>query len=119
MKTVKAVILGLLIILIVVFTAQNLETLSRAETLRLDLVFHSFQTPPIKLVFLLAAAFVLGYLVAFSAGLIQKRKLKKTIKGLQRRQFHTEEELDSLRNLPVTGDTGGTLQQRPNRMEVG
>ena len=109
MKALRAFLLGLFIVVLILFIVQNLQTLTHSETLKLDLLFAAYQTPPLKVALLLACCFALGYLVAFVIGYITCRRLKKTIKELTRRQARTDAELNSLRNLPITGEHAVSL----------
>lgn len=104
MKTAKAFVLGVLVIAFILFIVQNLNALTHAAPLKLDLVFTSFQTPPLMMALLLSVCFLLGYTVAYSLGLVERRRLKRTIRGLQQHQARIEAELVSLRNLPITGE---------------
>ena len=105
MKNVKIVFLALLIVLPVVFVVSNLAALSHTESLKLSLIFTSVEGPPIPVGFMLLVAFAAGFAAAYLLGLIERRRLKKTMKGLTSRQHRTEEELNNLRNLPITGKT--------------
>jgi len=101
MKTIKALFWGLFVVILIIFIVQNLQALTHTETLRLNLFFASFQSPELQVSFLLILSFVLGFLLAYSLGLVQRRRLKKTIKELERRQARSENELKSLRTLPI------------------
>ena len=123
MKSLKAFLLGLFIIVLILFIVQNLQALTHSEVLKLDLLFATFQTPPLKVALLLTSCFALGYLVAFVIGYIPRRRLKKTIKELTQRQTRTEAELKSLRNLPITDEhvaalPGGRLNGEAVRTNV-
>jgi uncharacterized integral membrane protein len=109
MKALKAFLLGLSIVVLILFIVQNLQALTRSEVLKLDLMFASFHTPPLNAALLLTSCFALGYLAAFVIGYVSRRRLKKTIKELNQRQTRIEAELNSLRNLPITGEQVRTL----------
>lgn len=110
MKSVKAVALGLFVILLILFVVQNLQALSHSESLKLDILVTSFSTPPLMMALLLLACLAIGYLTAYLLGFTERRKLKKSLKSLQSRLSRTEEELHSLRNLPITGDPGAPVE---------
>jgi len=101
MKTIKALFWGLFVVVLIIFIVQNLQALSHTESLRLNLFFTSFQSPELQVSFLFILCFVLGFLLAYGLGLIQRRRLKKIIKELERCQARSENELKSLRTLPV------------------
>ena len=104
MNTLKAVLLGLFIILVVLFAVQNLPVLTYKQSMKLDLLFTSFQTPEMQVALYLIICFSLGFFTALILGFMEKRRLLKNYKGLQDRLARTEEELNSLRNLPITSD---------------
>lgn len=118
MKTFKVWGLGLLIILFIIFVVQNLSLLSYTERLRLNLLFTSFQSPPLQVALLMFICFFLGLILAYGLGLIQKQRLKRDIKELQERYSHSEKELNSLRNLPVTGEVGPGAESRHEEKEA-
>ena len=104
MKTFKAAVLGLFIIGLILFVVQNLKTLSQGVSLKFDILLASFDTPAIGIGFLITLCFAGGFLLSLAVGYPEKRRLKKTIKGVRMKLARTEEELNSLRNLPITGD---------------
>jgi hypothetical protein len=105
MKNVKIVLLACLIVLPVIFVVSNLAALSHTESLRLSLIFASIEGPPIPVGFMLLVAFAVGFAAAYLLGMIERRRLKKDVKGLMRLRHRAEEELNNLRNLPITGKT--------------
>ncbi|MEW5723501.1 MAG: LapA family protein [Thermodesulfobacteriota bacterium] len=113
MKTVKIVLLGAVIVLGVVFVISNLGFLARPETLRVNLIFTVFESPPTQIGLMLLFCFCLGFILAGVLGMVKRRRLKKAIRELNQRQARTEEELNSLRNLPITGRSveSGTRDQ--------
>lgn len=113
MKTVRAVLWGVFIILLVLFVVQNLGVLSHSEPLHLNLLVVSLETPALPLFMLLALCLIIGFLVAYGLGYVQRRRLKKTIKDLGWRYNRAEEELKSLRNLPITGELTSDRGSRP------
>lgn len=102
MKTAKTLILGVLIVIFILFVVQNYPTLSQGQTLKLNLLFTTLETPPLMLALLLVSCFVLGFAVAYAIGYTQRRRLKKDLRQVNRRLGRTEEELNHLRNLPIT-----------------
>ncbi|MBU2547492.1 MAG: LapA family protein [Proteobacteria bacterium] len=110
MKKLKALGLGLLVALLLLFVAQNLTALQHSQSLRLDLLFTRVESPPLQMFFLLITCFFLGFVLAYGLGYMERRRLKKTVKALKNHYARTEEELQSLRNLPVTGDVPSGVQ---------
>ncbi|MFH1092073.1 MAG: LapA family protein [Pseudomonadota bacterium] len=103
MKTFKAVCLGLFIILLILFVVQNLKTLSHSLNFEFDFLVTSFTTPPLGVGLLITMCFALGFVLCQAINYLERRKLRKKIKDLGRQLSRTEEELRSLRNLPITG----------------
>jgi ATP adenylyltransferase len=100
-KTLRIFLLGLAIVLLIVFVAQNLPALNQAASLR----FITFETPPVPLWVLLCICLALGAAAVWFPATVSRRRMKKSMKGLQQRQARTEAELNSLRNLPITSDS--------------
>lgn len=102
MKSLKILVIALLIIVLILFVVQNLKAVTSGERLRLDHIFSSFKTPEVFLP--LTICFAAGYGLAWVLGFVDRQRLKKNMKELYQRQARTEEELNSLRNLPITSD---------------
>jgi uncharacterized integral membrane protein len=112
MKKVKALLIGLAVALLVLFVAQNLSVLMHKQTLKLDLLFVQLATPPLPLALMLVVCLVVGAAVAWAAAYPEKRRLRRELRNLNRRQNRTDQELSSLRNLPVS--EGGLDQTTPS-----
>jgi len=118
LKTLKSIIISLTVIILVVLIIQNLAVLTKGEVFRINLIFASLKTPPLQIYLLLAVFFVLGFALAYVTGFMQRRRLKKNIKELNRSQAQAEKELNSLRNLPITGPKNGLEKtQAPEQAE--
>jgi uncharacterized membrane protein YciS (DUF1049 family) len=102
MKTAKTLILGILIVLFILFVVQNYPTLTQSQTLKLNLLLTTVETPPLMMVLMLVVCFVLGFAAAFVIGYAQRRRLRKDLRQVNQRLKRTEEELNHLRNLPIT-----------------
>lgn len=96
MKTFKTIIISLVVIILVLLIVQNLEILSKTEVYELNLLVFDIQSPPIQTIVLLLFIFVTGFILAYIFGLIKQRRLKKTIKNLNRIKAQTDEELKRL-----------------------
>ena len=113
MKTAKAVLIGLLVILIVVFVVQNLQAFSHTISLRLNLLFTTIETPALATALLLLLCFALGFLASQAITWPQHRRMKKSVKSMRAQQARMEEELKSLRNLPITGELTNGREDQP------
>jgi len=101
-KSIKAISVSLAVIILVILVVQNLEVLTKPQVFRINLLFATYNSPPIQIYLLLLICIVVGFILAYLPGLIQRRHMKKTIKILNQSQKQTEMELNSLRNLPIT-----------------
>jgi uncharacterized integral membrane protein len=118
MKTLKVTIIGLAIILFVVLVIQNLEVLSQATAFKANLIFDTFEGPGVPLYLLIAVAFILGFGLALAVGLIKRHQMRKEIKALNLAQGSIRQELDSLRNLPITGGQSLAISKREGASET-
>ena len=118
MKPLKAIGLGLFIILLILFVVQNLNTLSRSLSLEFDFLLASFSTPALSVGLLITLCFALGFVLSQAIGYVERRRLRKKIKGLERQMARTEEELSSLRNLPITGDPSSFSDKGPLNLDT-
>ena len=103
MKAVKWVVLLLLMVLLIVFLFQNYEAFLSATTLELRLpVLPPLASKPIPLyALILGSVFGGGLMTALYLGLGNFR-LRGTLRSFQRQNDSLQEELNSLRNLPIT-----------------
>ena len=103
MKPVKWVLLLLLMVLLIVFLFQNYEAFLSATTLELRLpALPPLTSKPIPLYgLILGSVFGGGLMTALYLGLSNFR-LRKTLRSAQRQNDSLQDELKSLRNLPIT-----------------
>jgi uncharacterized integral membrane protein len=103
MKAVKWVVLLLLMVLLIVFLFQNYEAFLSATTLELRLpVLPPLASKPIPLyALILGSIFGGGLMTALYLGLGNFR-LRRNLRSVQRQNDSLQEELKSLRNLPIT-----------------
>ncbi len=101
MRWIKAIFWTLILVIVVTFVVQNLQSMNQTIYLNFDFYFLSFSTAiPLYMltmgVFLLGVLFGVGYTFkAWLAKVAEVRKKSKEIKQLKK-------ELDDLRNLPLT-----------------
>jgi len=106
-KTIKAISIGLAIIILAILVVQNLEVLSQSEVFRFNFLLASFDSPPLQIYLLLIIFFLLGFAAAYLIGFVKQRRLS---------QVETEKELNSLRNLPLT-DTSLAVNKMQTDMQ--
>ena len=109
-KFILAVILGVVLITLVV---QNHEAMSTTVVFKVDFFSYHRQSSPISLYYIVPISFVCGLLVAGVYGVIERFRLQKTIKMLKNESQEKNQELNSLRILPITSDevTSGDLEE--------
>ena len=103
MKPVKWVVLLLLMVLLIVFLFQNYEAFLSATTLELRLpALPPLASKPIPLyALILGSVFGGGLMTALYLGLGNFR-LRRKLRSVKRQNDSLQEELNSLRNLPIT-----------------
>ena len=106
MKTVKTILVGLFVIILILFAVQNLTALTHQEQLKLNLFLFELATPPLQMALLLVICYTLGLATAWLLLYPERRRLKKSLRNLEKARGRTEQELNNLRNLPITGDSG-------------
>jgi uncharacterized integral membrane protein len=103
MRQVKWVVLLLFMVLLIVFLIQNINAILAATTFE----FHLFglvhlSSKPIPLYgLILGSIFAGGLMTAIYLGLGNFR-LRSSLRSLQKQNSSLQEELKSLRNLPIT-----------------
>jgi uncharacterized integral membrane protein len=103
MKAVKWVVLLLLAMLLITFLIQNYHAILAATTFEFSLfgVLHLSSKPIPLYGLILGSVFGGGFMTALYLGLGNFR-LRRTLRSVQRQNDSLQEELKSLRNLPIT-----------------
>jgi len=103
MKPVKWVVLLLLMVLLIAFLVQNIDEILAATTFELRLfgLVHISSKPIPLYGLILGSLFGGGLMTAIYLGLGNFR-LRSSLRSLQRQNSGLQEELNSLRNLPIT-----------------
>lgn len=104
MKHLRALIIILVLLLIVIVAVQNHPALSTQVQFKVDLKFWSGQTVPLSLYVVAVFTFLIGVLIAGLYGAVERFRLRREIKTLIRQGKQKDEELNTLRNLPVTSE---------------
>jgi uncharacterized integral membrane protein len=107
MSHLRAMFIILFILLLVILAVQNYAVLSTPVRFKADLVFARYETSEMPLALISVAAFVVGMLSAGFYGMAERYRLKREIKILTREAAQKDQEIDSLRNLPVTAEGVG------------
>ena len=105
MSYLKAIVLSAVVALAIVFMVQNIEPLSHPLSIRLDLFFLKFASTPYPTYMVILLAFFVGLLAASLLGLLERYRLRKRLRQMRKEMDKLQQELSSLRNLPLTSDT--------------
>jgi putative membrane protein len=104
MRYLKTFIICLAVALAIVFMVQNIEPLSHLLSIHLNLFFVQFQTTPYPTYMVILLAFFAGLLAASLLGVVERHRQRGRIKSLNKELKNLNDELSSLRNLPITSD---------------
>lgn len=115
MSYLKAIVISLVVALAIIFMVQNIEPLSHPLSIRLNLFFVQFETTPYATYMVILLAFFVGLLAASLLGLMERLRLRKTIRQQRKEVARLNKELSSLRNMPLTGEplTGSDIAEEP------
>ena len=102
MKYLRMIVLVVFLLLIIILAVQNHDAFSTRIQLGIDLVFYSYQTAAMTIYLVTIISFLVGIVFAALYGIVERFRLKKQIKILQKEAREKDKELNSLRNLPVT-----------------
>jgi H+/Cl- antiporter ClcA len=97
MKKIKIAIWIAVLAFLGIIVYQNRELLLANQSLGIDLMVAQYQTPLWPLAFFLAIVFLLGWLIAFIFGWVERYKAGKTIKKLQETIRSQQNTLDSMK----------------------
>jgi len=120
MSYVKAIIISAVVALAIIFMVQNIEPLSHPLAIRLNLLFVNFKSTPHATYLVILLAFFVGLLAASILGFSERFRLRRLVRQKQKEIQNLSRELDSLRNLPLTGEhlaAGGEVANKPSAGE--
>jgi len=110
MGYIKVIILSAVVALAIIFMIQNITPLTNPLHIRLNLLFVNWESTPYPTYLVILLAFFVGLLAASLVGISERWRLRRQVKAQIKKTEELRGELNSLRNLPVTGDpmvTGG------------
>jgi uncharacterized integral membrane protein len=111
MKHLKVVIVVLISLAVIVVVVQNHQAMSTTVQFRLNPMFFSeMTTEGVTLYQVAIITFLVGILITGIYGMIERFRLKKQIKKLTKELHIKDQELNSLRNLPITADDVGASE---------
>jgi ATP adenylyltransferase len=105
MTHLKIIVVVLVSLLFIVMAVQNDAAMSQKIQLKLDLfVFDEISTGEVSVYQVAIVAFLLGLVAAGFYAIVEHFRLKKQIKLLSAELQDKDQELNSLRNLPITSE---------------
>ena len=105
MRFIKVLFLLVLFVFSILFFSQNNATLLQDLTLILDIPYvATLHSIPLPFGFLILLAFVLGALMSLVYFAVDKFKTSAKLKECRTRMASLEQELNSLRNMPISED---------------
>ncbi len=105
MRFAKVFLLILVFFLAMLFFTQNNEVLSQNMTLQLNVFLAKWKSVPLPFYLLLLAAFCAGALFSLAYFILDKLRLVRQIKESNGRVRKLDEEVTSLRNLPLANQS--------------
>jgi uncharacterized integral membrane protein len=104
MKHVKAIIVILFLLVVVIVAVQNYQELIKPITFKINLLFFEAETSGLPVFLVSIFTFLLGVLSLWIYGISERLDYRRQIKMLMKDVRDKEQELNSLRNLPVTSE---------------
>ena len=104
MKYLKFMLAVFLMLLIIIIAVQNHEAMSTNIVFKVNIFSLELQSSMVSLYYIVPTAFLFGVVITGLYGMIERFQLKKQIKVLVSTAQEKDEELNSLRNLPITAD---------------
>ena len=104
MKHLRFILAIVLMLAVVVILVQNNETMSTQLEFRIDLLTLHLRSPMLSLYYVAIITFLFGILISGLYGILERFRLKKQLKMVTKQLHDKDQELNSLRNLPITSD---------------
>lgn len=105
MRFIKVLFLLALFVFSILFFSQNNDSLLQGLTLTLDIPYvATLHSIPLPLGVLILAAFVAGSLLTMIYFVVDKFRACSKLKECKTRMASLEQELNSLRNMPISED---------------
>ncbi len=114
MKHVKAIIVILFLLVVVVVAVQNYQALTTPITFKINLLFFNAETSGLPVFLIAIITFLIGVFCLWVYGISERLDYKRQIKMLMKDVKEKEQELNSLRNLPVTSEAMDSEQPPVN-----
>lgn len=105
MKHIKFLFLIVILLAVIILTVQNHNAFSETVRFRVNLLYEQYQTAETSIYLISLIAFMLGVLITWVYGLMERFQMKRRIASLSNEIDEKDKELNSLRNLPITTDS--------------
>ena len=104
MRYIRFIIAILVMLFVLILIVENHTALSTKVIFRFHIFTYNAQTPEISLYFIVAISFLFGVLITGLYGMVERFRLKRQLRQMNKQLKEKEKELNSLRNLPVTSE---------------
>ena len=105
MKHFKFLLLVFIMLGVFIILVQNHESFSTPVTFKIDPKFTDpYFSPPMSIYLISLMAFILGVLITWVFNLLERFQFKRRINNLGKELREKDNELNSLRNLPITSE---------------
>ncbi|MBW1668400.1 MAG: LapA family protein [Deltaproteobacteria bacterium] len=105
MRHLKVILVILVALAIIILAVQNNQAMTTTIQFRIDPIFFpEKRIAGVSIYQVVVVAFLLGVLLTGVYGMVERFRLKKRIKMLTKELQVKDQELNSLRNLPITYD---------------
>lgn len=111
MRYIKVLLLTLFFFVSMVFFIQNNQALSALLILRLDLLGLELVSRELPFYLIVLISFVIGSVFSLSYFLCEKIRLAKELKAANSKLAALEQEVNSLRNLPLETETYSSMNR--------
>lgn len=105
MRYIKVLLLTLFFFVSMIFFIQNNEALSTLLVMRLDLFGLELVSRELPFYLIVLISFVIGSIFSLSYFLCEKIRMTKELKAARVKLQALEQEVNSLRNLPLESET--------------
>ena len=104
MKHVKFMLAIILMLVVVILIVQNHEAMSTKVSFQVKFFSYHLQSSNMSVYYIVTISFLFGVIISGLYGIIERFRLMKVLKLLRATSKEKDQELNSLRNLPITSD---------------
>ena len=104
MRPVKYLITFFVIFGIIALVIQNDAAFATKVTFKVNLIYASYESPDIPIYIISSIALILGFLCAWIYFMLERFQLKRQMNNLRKELREKDNELNSLRNMPITSE---------------